>query len=297
MITETSYSSPSQVLSPRQLAQVIGASESSLKRWIDGGQLIAARTTGGHRRVTLAEAIRFIRDHQHPISDPTPLGLAALDDLSDTTIEQRLDLALRAGDGAAARTLLVSAYAAGMPIAQLCDGPLRAVMERIGELFHAEGQAESGIAIEHQATSTCLQALHHLHAYLPAVHDDAPVALGGAPTNDPYLIPSLMASVVFSECGYRTFNLGPQTPLEALRNAALRQRPKIVWLSVSTSEALNSLRQPLLRLADELATLGSSLIVGGRHSHELGHDTRANLLRARTLTEATSYARGLLARR
>ena len=52
------------VLSPKELAQAIGVSESSLKRWADEGLLRATRTAGGHRRIPLAEAIRFLRDTQ-----------------------------------------------------------------------------------------------------------------------------------------------------------------------------------------------------------------------------------------
>jgi excisionase family DNA binding protein len=48
-------------LSPRELAAAVGVSESSLKRWADEGRVKVARTAGGHRRIELAEAVRFIR--------------------------------------------------------------------------------------------------------------------------------------------------------------------------------------------------------------------------------------------
>ena len=50
------------LLSPRELAQAIGVSESSLKRWADAGQIRVARTAGGHRRISIADAVRFIRE-------------------------------------------------------------------------------------------------------------------------------------------------------------------------------------------------------------------------------------------
>jgi len=37
-------------LSPRELAEALGVSESSLKRWVDAGKIAASRTEGGHRR-------------------------------------------------------------------------------------------------------------------------------------------------------------------------------------------------------------------------------------------------------
>jgi excisionase family DNA binding protein len=68
-----------RLLSPRQLATAIGVSESSLKRWIDDGLLSAARTAGKHRRIPLAEAIRFIRSQRAPLVRPDALGLPDLD--------------------------------------------------------------------------------------------------------------------------------------------------------------------------------------------------------------------------
>jgi len=284
-----------QLLSPKQLAQVIGASESSLKRWIDGGQIQAVRTNGGHRRVSLAEAVRFIRDRHHDIADPTPLGLANLQPDTAIALDQRLGDALIAGDAPLTRTILITAYVAGTPIAQLCDGPIKSALERVGLLFKND-HPDAGIAIEHHATDTCLHALNHLRAYMPPTPLDAPVALGGAPSGDPYLIPSLMASMTFDACGYRTFNLGPNTPFDALRNAAMRQRPRLVWLSLCGSNSVTDLSQQVMRLADDLGNIGASLIIGGRESDQLRIEPRANITKARTLTEAVTYAKSLLNR-
>ena len=67
------------LLSPRELADAIGASESSLKRWTDGGLIVATRTAGGHRRIPLAEAIRFIRETAQPVVRPEILGLGDIE--------------------------------------------------------------------------------------------------------------------------------------------------------------------------------------------------------------------------
>ncbi|MED5508142.1 MAG: DNA-binding protein, partial [Planctomycetota bacterium] len=54
----------------------IGMSESSLKRWVDRGLLESTRTAGGHRRIRVKEAVRFIRDRQLVVSAPEKLGLS-----------------------------------------------------------------------------------------------------------------------------------------------------------------------------------------------------------------------------
>ena len=64
-----------RLLSTRELADALGVSESSLKRWVDSGRISALRTEGGHRRIPLAEAMRFIRDTAAPIARPELLDL------------------------------------------------------------------------------------------------------------------------------------------------------------------------------------------------------------------------------
>ena len=49
------------LLTPHDLAEALGVSESSLKRWIDAGRIRASRTEGGHRRVALDDALAFIQ--------------------------------------------------------------------------------------------------------------------------------------------------------------------------------------------------------------------------------------------
>jgi methanogenic corrinoid protein MtbC1 len=203
----------------------------------------------------------------------------------------RLQHALAAADALQARSLMVSAYAGGMSLADLCDGPIRQAMERIGLLWH---ESDTGIMIEHQATDTCLQALHSVRAYLREPAADAPLALGGAPPHDPYLLPSLMSAIILGDIGYRTVNLGPETPLETIRHAVERHQPRLVWLAVSNAEGAANLRQPLLKLSDDLLAHRVSLIVGGRHAAEIGLEPRSNLLRSRTLSEVAAFARGLL---
>src|SRR5215218_1767754 len=172
-------------LSPWDLAKAVGVSESSVKRWIDGGRIRAHRTAGGHRRVALGEAIRFVREAGLPLVRPDLLGLSDLQAsgagaLADERPAQLLTL-LRDGSAAAARGLLVSWYLEGACIAELSDGPLRSSLEALGELWQ---HGEEGIVVEHRATEIWLQAVHQLRLLLPAAGEGAPLAVGGSPGID-----------------------------------------------------------------------------------------------------------------
>lgn len=67
-----------QAISPKDLARAIGVSESSMKRWTDEGLIAAVRTAGGHRRIPIAEAIRFIRSMHATVVRPDLLGISDL---------------------------------------------------------------------------------------------------------------------------------------------------------------------------------------------------------------------------
>lgn len=175
------------VLSTNELARAIGVSESSIKRWADEGAIRCARTAGGHRRIPLAEAIRFVRDSRSPLAHPELLGLPALDAPAARAGDEAEMLCGYLVEGAEkqVRGLILGMYLRGFSVAAIIDGPMRRAMERVGGLWHHE---PSGIFFEHRATDLCIQALNGLRALLPA-NEEGPVALGGATAGDPICCP------------------------------------------------------------------------------------------------------------
>jgi excisionase family DNA binding protein len=288
-MTETS------LLSTRDLARAIGVSESSIKRWADEGVIRAARTAGGHRRIPLSEAVRFIRDSHTTVVRPEVLGLPeavarppAPDRSGDETA--RLTSFLLAGAGPAARGLIHSLYLQGHGVAAIADGPIRAAMARIGELRRHD---PDGILLEHRATDICVQALNHLRSIFPE-RPDAPLALGAAPAGDPYLLPSLTAAAALAAEGFRTVNLGPDTPLDTLERAVTEMRPLVVWLSVSTAPDPETLRSAVEGFARAVEPAGVSVVVGGRGLAGTP-PVAGNLHVGGSIGELVAFARGLVA--
>src|SRR3954470_5354840 len=68
-----------KLLTTKEFAEAIGASESSLRRWTNSGAIRTSRTVGGHRRIPLSEAIRFIRETGATIVRPDLLGFPDAD--------------------------------------------------------------------------------------------------------------------------------------------------------------------------------------------------------------------------
>ncbi len=167
-------------LTPRELAEAIGASERSLGRWLNSGEIRISRTPGGHRRIPLAEAIQFIRKIGAKVTRPQVLGLAELrrnaEVLPGVPEDQKLLETLNTGDHAGTQSLLVSWYLEGRTLPALFDGPVRAAMHRLGELWQHDVR---GILIEHRATAHCIEAISLLRTFLPPAQERACCARRG----------------------------------------------------------------------------------------------------------------------
>lgn len=251
-----------RLLSTRELANALGVSESSLKRWVDAGRIAASRTEGGHRRIELTEAMRFIRDTSAPLVHPELLDLPEVAVAREKG--ERLVQYLAAGDAVGARGFLIGRYLEGASVADLADGPIREAMHALGELWRHD---EGGVFVEHRATDICLQAVAQLRGMIPDPRPDAPLALGGAPSGDPYLVPSQLAAIAITEAGLRAMNLGPETPVHALRHAVVSHRPALVWLSVSSALTPQRARTYAAWIAGLPAS--TSVVVGGQQAATL----------------------------
>jgi hypothetical protein len=300
-VSETSKSSGpvdgDRLLSPRDLADAIGASESSLRRWIDSGDIRISRTAGGHRRVPLREAVQFIRkigavvvrpEVLHLPPSPAPSSHALLDE--NVGDEQLLFAAVRDGRRDVANGLALSWYLQGRTLHELFDGPVRGAMSLVGELWKHEGR---GILLEHRATDICLALVTGLRTLLPSPPETAPLAIGGAPAGDPYQIPSLMAATVLAEAGVRDVNFGPGTPLDLLAEEAALTGAKLVWLSVSAVSDAKALRAGVKQLAARLSAHGVELVIGGHGSADVLPRAVPNVHPMRSLGKLAAFARGL----
>ncbi|NND73164.1 MAG: helix-turn-helix domain-containing protein [Rhodothermales bacterium] len=220
-------------LSPKELAMALGVSESSIKRWVDSGLITVYRTAGGHRRIPRNDAIRFARQKGLRIARADILGLPGLEavERSDTLDGDLLYRLLTSQKSDHARNFIHAAYLSGVSLAELFDGPVVAAMKRIGEEWLSGKQ---GIYIEHRATAAVEDIISQLGTLQPEPLQILPLALGGAPPNDPHTIPSQMVASMFREHRWRTTNLGPRTPLYSFVDATQEEKPSLVWLALKT---------------------------------------------------------------
>ncbi|MCC5829666.1 MAG: B12-binding domain-containing protein [Phycisphaeraceae bacterium] len=282
-------------LSPKELGKAIGLSKSSLTRWVDDQVIEAPRTAGGHRRIPITEAVRFIRESGSPVVYARALGFAEFDKTDELHFHaeeafERIIKALHQGDGVAVRRIVLAALLCGESIPKLFDGPFRRAMMEIGELWHHD---QTAIITEHRATDICIQAINQLRSLFPPADDKAPVAVGGALEGDPYLLPSLMVATTLASQGWQEMNIGPGTPAEAIAQAARQSNAELAWLSISVPIPPPELGRQLKTLLTGLPR-GCRLVIGGRYADQFSSTLPSEKVQyTASMCELAAFAKGL----
>jgi excisionase family DNA binding protein len=280
---ETHISDQSAYLSTVKAAEALDVSVSTVKRWVDEGVLPAHRTAGGHRKLLRAEVLALARQGEMPRGDLAVLSVpqSPTPDAGLETVAAALLDALLHGQGAETTAIIRHAYLSGIAIETLADEVIAPVMAKVG---HDWETARIDIWQEHRVTQLCAAALFDLKDELQVrAERNRPVAIGGAPEGDPYLLATLLAQLVLLDAGWEVVQLGPNTPLPSLSEAVQDLSPRLVWLSVSylrdAAEFIDSYGT-LYRVAEPR---GVAVAIGGRG---LAEDIR-------TAVPYTTYGDGL----
>jgi len=224
------------LFSPAQLAPILGVSESTIKRWVDSEKIRSLKTAGGHRKISLNDLVAFLRASGREVPSLEALGLmvpASQAPGEGGLSPETLAHLLLDGQEAIARTVLLNQFRAGRPMEDLLDRLVAPTLVRVGSLW-AEGSID--VYQEHLVTQRAWRILLELRGLLAAPAAGAPLALGGSPEGDPYLLPTLMAELTLAEMGWRTLDLGANVPVNALRVAVQRDAPRLVWLSLTSQQ-------------------------------------------------------------
>lgn len=241
--------------SPKQVAQALQVSESSVKRWCDRGVIRTDRTLGGHRRIPLEHLMEFLESTNRRIVDPSAIGLRedrqrARDELerlndsstsstlgerqaNQTSIQVQFQQALLSGDEQQCRRSISSWYAMHGSMAAVADELLAPTFHAIGTMWRC---GDVDVYQERRGCEICIRLIHELRRLVQEPLASAPLAMGGTSNGDPYQVANQLIEIIFREAGWRTINLGSSVPLPSLLAAAKKYVPRIFWLSVTHVE-------------------------------------------------------------
>lgn len=253
--------------SPKQIADALASSESSVKRWCDKGTIPTIRTVGGHRRVTLDGLRQFLQSTGRTLALPEVLGLPRLgvgrknripggDEPGQVSFRE----ALVNGDEDLCRKLLHQRLDEGWMKSEAAEFLITDAMHGIGEAWDCE---EVDAYQERRGCDICIRLINELRMQIAPLRDDAPVAIGGTPAGDPYQLPTALVELALREVGWKATSLGVDLPTESFIQAAHDFQPQMVWLSVSTIMDVPRFITDQIRMANGVGE-DVPVLIGGR---------------------------------
>ena len=251
-------------LTPKQVAQAIGVSEASLKRWCDKGLVRAVRTAGGHRRLAIEDVLEFLRSTGRRPLNAELLQLPAVRAATNVTVEESVHhftQGLIDGDEELAQRIVFDLYLAKTSVCDIGDRLIGEAMRRIGERWSHDGLQPYQ---ERRACEICGRILSHLRSVLPILPETAPLAVGGTLSGDAYRLPTALVELALREAGWRAESLGTGLPAETLCAAIETIRPKLFWLSVSAIDSIPEFLEKYNLIFETAQRFNVPIAVGGR---------------------------------
>ena len=262
-------------LKTRQVANALGVSVSTVKRWVDKGMIRATRTMGKHRLVSLAAALEFARQENLHVKPLVKVSNPAPQIVVDDDLVKRFILALRQGSVTDVRDIVSMVCRSELGSVALADLLIRPTMERIG---HSWLVGAWDTYQEHQATLMVASAvIEQIRELTPDDDSSLPLAIGAAPSGDPYVLPTLLGELVLREQGWRVINLSNNLPLKSLAKATRDHNPRIVFLSINAVSDRDAFVAEYSYFYEAASQAGAAIVVGGRG---LDPDLRSRLVYA-----------------
>ena len=275
----------SQQFSPKEVAQALGVSEATIKRWVDKNKLPAEKTLGGHRKITLKNLRDFCTASKYSIQKPEVLGLTASTGRQKDKIriaQEELNTAFNTCSEEKIRGLLTNLALAEVPFHQIFDTVLTPALHQLGCDWY-EGTIDA--FQERRTIQICTRLLYSFESFFETPKENAPIALLGTLKNDPYIIPILMLETILRSKGWRTEFLGNDLELSSYGKAIELYQPELLAISCSGEREENELAQELRSLADFCDKEKPELLVGGRYITEEIIASNSNIHFPKSMTD------------
>ena len=250
--------------SPKKVANAIGVSESSLKRWCDAGFIKAVKTAGGHRRVTRSEIISFVKRKNYSLRDPVAIGLPDIRDVHFAGIDQarvNFQAAMVHADKGKSEKILCALFIRGHNVAEIFDRVISPAFTEIGKMWES-GQLD--VYQERMATQICYQSLLQMRTMIPEPGSTAPVAIGASFENNQYQLATLGVELCLKNSGWQATSLGANIPLNSLLQAANDMQPSFIWISATALIPDPASFISKINAFSESVTAATKVVIGGQ---------------------------------
>ena len=253
-----------QLFSPKEIGHALGVSEASIKRWVDKGIIGCIKTNGGHRKIPMHALVEYLQENDRTLVNPEAINIPVSTGRNKDKMkqaEEELRLSFVECDEHKIRGIIYDLFLAGIPPHRIFDELLAPALHQLGCDWE-EGTVDA--FQERRTIQICIRTLYGFESFFTPPENDAPVAIMGTLSGDPYTIPVLMVEVCLRSKGWRTEFLGNDLPSDSYIKAMQMYKPSLLAISVSTCTNEDSVVDELKVLEEEADKNNCLLMVGGR---------------------------------
>jgi excisionase family DNA binding protein len=254
------------VLSTRQVAQLLGVGEATIKRWADAGEIECFRTPGGHRKFRLRDVTGFVEGRKFQVQGTLPARLS----LPGSEGEEGgavagFQAAALAGDASLCVAQLAAHRLRGTSLAQIFDDVVAPALADMGERWQS---ARLSVAEEHVGSQAVIDAIARAQPLAePPGEPNRPTrgaAVVAAVAGELHDIAARMAACLLRARGYEVLAPLAQTPARDLADLVTRCRASIVALSSTMLRDPGELTEQIALAARAASATGGRVVVGGK---------------------------------
>ncbi len=297
-------------LTTTQVAELLAVHPSTVKRWCNDGDLVFAKTGGGHRRIHLSDVLDLARDRD------IPTFLTAFAPY-EGHVWTAVNGVMESGDFGRVHALAMGWLLRGrtdrvsdlfmelgrhpqIPFELFCDEGVRGFMLEVGEAWRS-GQLRVGE--EHMTTETLIEVLLRLRLELPphpSAHTNGaaprPVAVVGAMEGDRHTLGALCIRLELERMGWQVYYLGADVPVEDFSAMQRAREAALVCVSFAPPRTGADMRRCVRILAEFYDdTSPFSLALGGHAAEEADFSALETPFAALgTFVSVEDFQRGLL---
>ena len=257
------------LLSTRQVAELLGAGEATVKRWADAGEIDCFRTPGGHRKFRLRDVTAFVQKRHYSVGDTFPAQLPPSFDEGADAIDTVEKIAL-SGNASALVAQIAALRLRGHELAEIFDDVVAPALTRVGDAWQ---QCKLSVAEEHVATQAVIDAISRSQPLAESpgepVRGGRWTAVVAAAAGEQHDIAARMAACLLRARGFEVLAPLAATPASDLAALVVRSRANLVALASTAPADAGALREQIELAARAAHSAGGRLVVGGRGMSQL----------------------------
>ncbi len=257
------------IISTGEVAEMLNAHPSSIKRWSASGELACVTTPGGHRRFTLEEVRRFskaagIGFQFAPLEEdlePYVHALRSTPQELDEVLRSLLYRWLREGYTPRLEWALMHLHRSRYTIGGLFDRLIAPVLVRVGLAWQ---RGEITVAHEHFMSQQLYEAMHRLRPDVSEQTGARPLAVCAGAENVQHVFGLMAARLILEHLGWSVMYLGTSVPDEDLVDLIIEKRPSVVTVAFGPSESVSDVRRTVAALGGAAGQHRFALALGGK---------------------------------